>query len=252
MPNISSMVKHVFIIGVLLPFISTHINVHAVDSIKVNTYTDYPPYLYHEKGQQTGLYMRIVDLTFKAIDQSYTVKTVPFKRGLQQAAVGDGIIIGILKTEQRMQTLDFSEPFYQERVSVYFSQPQVPLIKTVDKLDGLNIGTLLGWSYGAKFDQAKANNRFFTNESKLETNFHLLSKGRLDAVIHSELSAVYVLKNLGLNDKVFLASEPLALGNIRIAVKKGTQKELLERVNQKLREPKHIKEINILIDSYKN
>jgi polar amino acid transport system substrate-binding protein len=251
MPNISSMVKQAFIIGVLLSLMSTSLSVHAADSIKINTYTDYPPYLYHEAGKQTGLYLSIVELTFQAIKQTYSINTVPFKRGIYQAGVGDGIMIGILKNEQRMKTLDFSEPFYQERVSVFFNQQPTPLVQTIAELDGLNIGTLLGWSYGTEFDQAKVNNRFFTNESKLETNLHLLAKGRLDAVIHSELSAFYLMNKLGLNDKVFLASEPLALVDIRIAVKKGTQKELLERINQKLSDPEHIKAINTLIKNYK-
>ncbi|KGJ91926.1 substrate-binding periplasmic protein [Colwellia psychrerythraea] len=250
MPSISAVVKQVFIVWLLLPFILTAFSVHAVDSIKVNTYTDYPPYLYYQAGQQTGLYMGIVDLTFKAINQPYSVKILPFKRGIYQAELGDGIMIAVLKTAQRMQTLDFSEPYYQERISVYSNQQKQPLIKTVDKLSGLNIGTLLGWSYGAKFDQAKANNRFFTHDSKLETNFYLLAKGRLDAVIHSELSAAYVLDKLGLKDKIFLVSKPLALGNIHLAVKKGTHKELLVRINKKLSEPEHIKAINLLIKNY--
>jgi polar amino acid transport system substrate-binding protein len=250
MTNISSVVKQVLIILLLLLSFSIHLSVYAVDSIKVNTYTDYPPYLYHEEGQLTGLYMRIVDLTFKAIGQPYSVQTVPFKRGIYQAEEGDGIIIGILKTDERMRTLDFSKPFYQERVSVYFNREQTPLIKTADKLDGLNIGTLLGWSYGVEFDQAKAKKRFFTHDSKLETNLYLLAKGRLDAVIHSELSALYVLNKLGLKGKVFLASEPLALANIHIAVKKGTRKELLVRINQKLSETEHIKAIDSLIKKY--
>lgn len=250
MPNISSMVKKVFIICLLLTLISPPLIAHAADPIKINTYTDYPPYLYHENGQQTGLYMRIVELTLKAIKQPYSVRTLPFKRVFYQTEAGNGIMVGILKTEQRMKTLDFSEPFYQERVSVYFNQQQTPLIKTIDELKGLNIGTLLGWSYGTEFDQAKADNHFFTNESKLETNLNLLVKGRLNAVIHSELSAIYVINKLGLKDKVFLASEPLALGNIHIAVKKGTKKALLDRINQKLSDPEHIKKINHLIKSY--
>ena len=224
MPNVSSVVKQVFIVWLFLVFISTALSVHAVDSIKINTYTDYPPYLYHEAGQQTGLYMRIIDLTFKAIEQPYSVQIVPFKRGLYRTEAGDGIMIAVLKTKQRMRTLDFSEPYYQEKLSVYFNQQPMPLIKALDKLAGLNIGNLLGWSYGAKFDQAKADKRFFTHDNKLESNFNLLAKGMLDAVIHSELSAVYMLDKLGLKDKVFLASEPLALGDIHIAVKKGTHK----------------------------
>lgn len=250
MSNINFYQQQVFIICLLLSLISISLNVKATESITVNAYTDHPPYLYYEDGQQTGLYMHIVALTLKAINQPYSVQTLPFKRGLYQTELGDGIMIGILKTDQRMQTLDFSEPFYQEKVSIYSNKKQTPLIKTLDELDGLSIGTLLGWSYGAKFDKAKAENRFFVKNGKLETNFFWLSKGKLDAMVHSELSAIYIINKLGLNDKVFLASEPLALANIHIAVKKGTQKKLLEKINQKLKEPKHIEKINIIISNY--
>lgn len=251
MPNINAVVKLVFTRLILLALLSIPLGVYAVDPIKIITYTDYPPYLYHEDGQQTGLYMRIVDLTLKAIGQPYTVETLPFKRGLYQAAAGDGIMIGVVKTDERMETLDFSVPFYQERISVFFNQQQDPSLKMVDELEGLIVGKLLGWSYGPEFDQAMANNRFFTKDNELESNFYMLSNGRLDAVIHTELSSVYVLNKLGLNDKVFLGSEPLVLGNIYIAVRKGTQKELLDRFNLKLKEPSHLKEIKLLINSYK-
>ena len=171
--------------------------------------------------------------------------------GPVQAAAGDGIIIGIMKTDERIEILDFSEPFYQERVSVYFNKQQVPPIKTVDKLDGLVIGKLLGWSYGPEFDQAKENKRFITKNNELESNFSMLAKGRLDAVIHTELSAAYLVNKLGLQNEVFLGSEPLELGDVYIAAKKGSQKKLLDRINLKLTEPDHIKKINILIRSYK-
>jgi len=251
MPNTNDVVKQVFVRLMLLALTLIPLNVAAVDSVKISTYTNYPPYLYHESGQHTGLYLQIADLTLKAIDQAYTVETLPFKRGLYQAAAGDSIIVGILKTDQRIKTLDFSDPFYQERVSVYFNHQKYPQIKTIEELDGLSIGTLLGWSYGSEFDQAKANNRFFTKDGDLGSNFYTLAKGRLDAVIHSELSATYILNKLGLKDEVFLGSKPLEFGNIYFAVKKGSHKKLLDRINRKLAEPDHIKEINALIDSYK-
>jgi len=246
------MVKQVFAHLMLLALTLIPLNVSAVETIKISTYTNYPPYLYHENGQHTGLYLKIVDLTLKAIDQPYTVEALPFKRGLYHAAAGDSIIIGILKTNQRLKTLDFSEPFYQERVSVYFNRQQNPQVKNVEELDGLRIGTLLGWSYGTKFDQAKANNRFFTKDGDLETNFYTLAKGRLDAVIHSELSADYILNKLGLKDEVFLGSKALEIGNIYFAVKKGTHKRLLDRINKKLIDPDHKKKIDALIRSYRN
>jgi len=252
MPTIKAAVMQTVTRLILIAFLSIPLNVYAVDPIKILTYTDYPPYLYHQDGQQTGLYMRIVDLTLEAIDQPYTVETLPIKRGLYRAAAGDGIVVGIIRTEERKENLDFSQPFYQERISVFFNQPQESLIKTVDKLDGLTIGKMLGWSYGPKFDRAKENNRFSTKDSELESNFYMLAKGRLDAVIHTELSTYYILNKLGLLDAVFLGSEPLDLGDICFAVKKGTRKNLLARINQKLNEPSHMREINKLIESYKN
>lgn|GEM_PF-1414764 len=252
MPNTNKVVKQVLARLMLLALTLTPLSLVAVEPIKISIYTNYPPYLYHEDGQHTGLYLKIVDLTLKAIDQAYTVEVLPFKRGLYHAAAGDSIIVGILKTDQRMNTLDFSEPFYQERVSVYFNHQQHPRIKSVEELDGLRIGTLLGWSYGTEFDQAKANNRFFTKDGDLETNFYTLAKGRLDAVIHSELSTDYILNKLKLKDEVFLGSEALEIGNIYFAVKKGTHKTLLDRINKKLADPDHIREIDALIDSYKN
>jgi len=251
MPNTNNVVKKVFARFIFLAFTLIPLSVSAFEPIKISTYTNYPPYLHHESGQHTGLYLEIVDLTLKAINQPYTVETLPFKRGLYHAAAGDSIIVGILKTDQRMKTLDFSEPFYQERISVYFNHQKYPRIKSIEELDGLRIGTLLGWSYGSEFDQAKANNRFFTKDGDLETNFYTLAKGRLDAVIHSELSTTYILNKLGLKDEVFLGSKALDIGNIYFAVKKGTHKILLDRINKKLADPDHTKEINSLIDSYK-
>ncbi len=251
MSIINAVVKQSFTSLVFFAFLSISLNVTAHGPIKISTFTDYPPYLHHENGQHTGLYLRIVELTLNAIAQPYTVEAVPFKRGLYQAASGDSVLIGILKTEERAKTLDFSDPFYQERVSVYFDTQTSSLKKGVEHLDGLRVGTLLGWSYGPVFDQAREANRFTAKDGQLESNFYKLAKGRLDAVIHSELSAVYVLNKLGLNDEVFLGSEPLELGNIHFAVKKGTHKDLLNRINLKLSEPSHLKKINALVESYK-
>lgn len=250
MPNPSNAIKNISLLLGYFAFIALSLSVKAVEPIKLHTYTNYPPYLYHEHDQQTGLYMQIVDLTLKAINQPYTVQTLPFKRGLHQTANGDGVMIGIVKNEQRMQTLDFSQPFYQERVSVFFNHSKTPLIEEMHELEGLRIGTLLGWSYGPEFDKAKESGLLFTNDSNLEVNLNLLAKGRLDAMVHSELSTAYMTNKLGLNDKVFLASKPLALADIHFAVKKGTHKNLLTSINAKLKDPKHINKLSLLIQSY--
>lgn len=243
---------HLFAILILSFFSASNVIATPVAPIQINTYTNYPPYLYHVQDEQVGLYMQIVNLTLKAINQPYFVKTLPFKRGLNETAEGNGIMIGIVKNEERMAILDFSAPFYQEKVSVYFNHKKEPLIEKIDELNGLRIGTLLGWSYGPDFDQAKKTGLLFTNDSSLEINLNLLTKGRLDAMVHSELSTVYMTNKLGISEKVFLGSKPLALADIHFATQKGTNKDLLNKINKKLTDPKHLKQIQQLVKTYQN
>ena len=228
------------------------VNLYAAAPINIIAYTDYPPYLFHENNQQSGLYLKIVELTLNAINQPYDVTTLPFKRGLFRAESGNGIMIGVLQNDERKQTLDFSDPIYQEKVSVFFNHKKSPLIQNINELDGLIIGTLLGWSYGGKFDYAKLNNRFTTINGELETNFKLLSKDRLDAVIHTNLSSFYIINKLGLESDVFIGSVPMELVNIRIAVRKGTYKDLIKRFNSKLNEQEHKNKLAVLIDRYRS
>ncbi len=226
-------------------------NIYAADSVNIIAYSNYPPYLYHKDNQQTGLYLQIVELTLNAIEQPFSLESLPFKRAMNKAKAGKGIMIGVMKTNDRTQELDFSDYFYQERVTVFFNEFDGPLLKTVDELDGLTISTLLGWSYGERFDKARMNKRFSCLDGKIESNFRLLSRNRVDAVIHSELSSVYIINHLGLTDKITLGSEPLELAEIRIAVKKGTNQKLIEKFNLKLKDTEHIKKINALSESYR-
>ncbi len=238
-----------FYLHFLLLLISA--NIYAADSVNIIAYTNYPPYLYHKDNQQTGLYLQIVELTLNAIDQPFTLETLPFKRAMNKAKAGKGVMIGVMKTNDRIPELDFSDYFYRERVTVFFNEFDGPLLKTVDELDGLTISTLLGWSYGERFDKARMNNRFSCLDGKIETNFKLLARNRVDAVIHTELSSVYLINLLGLADKITLGSEPLELAEIRIAVKKGTHQKLIEKFNLKLKDPEHIKKLNALSESYR-
>lgn len=241
-----------FINGLILFSGAIFANEQTTGSVKIVAYTDYPPYLHMEDGKQSGLYLQIVDMTLQAINQPYSLEVLPFKRGMHIANSGEGIMIGILKNEERAKTLAFSKPFYSEKIVVFVKQPPQPLYDDVKQLKGMSIGTLLGWSYGKKFDKAKEAKLFSTINGELESNFKVLNQGWVDAVVHTQLSAVYIIKNLGLEYDVFLGSEPFELGDIHIATKKGAHEALLNRFNDKLDDPEHQQKINDLIDSYKN
>lgn len=244
--TIKSLIFHVHVILILLAT-----NLYAANPINLIAYTHYPPYLYHKDNQQTGLYLQIVELTLNAINQPFKLETLPFKRAMKKAKAGKGIMIGVLKNPERAQELDFSDYFYQGRVSVFFNTFDNAMLTSIDDLNGLTISTLLGWSYGESFDKARKEKRFTCFDGKIETNFKLLARNRVDAVIHTELSSLYIIDRLGLTDKITLGSLPLSLSKIRIAVKKGTHQKLIEKFNLKLKDPKHIRKINALIEQYR-
>lgn len=247
--NLNAVKRLLFYVPVMLLLSTT--SLYASAAVNLIAYTNYPPYLYHKDNQQSGLYLQIVESTLNAINQPFELETLPFKRAMMKAKEGKGIMIGVLKTNERAQELDFSDSFYQERVSVFFRNFYGPLLTSIDDLDGLTIATILGWSYGEDFDKARKDKRFISIDGKIETNFKLLARDRIEAVIHTELSAIYIIKQLGLTDKITLGSTPLELAEIRIAVKKGTNKALIEKFNLKLKDPDHIKKINNLIKSYR-
>ena len=234
---------------VILFFLSSHL--YAEDKVNLITYSNYPPYLYHKDNQQTGLYLEIVELTLKAINQPFKLETLPFKRAMNKTKAGKGIMIGVLKNHERTKKLDFSDYFYLSRVSVFLNKLNGTMLTSIAELDGLTISTLLGWSYGESFDKARKEKRFTCFDGKIETNFKLLARNRVDAVIHTELSSLYIIDRLGLTDKITLGSLPLSLSKIRIAVKKGTHQKLIEKFNLKLKDPKHIRKINALIEQYR-
>jgi len=247
--HLTSIKSFIFHVHVILLFLSS--NLYAAVSVNLIAYSNYPPYLYHKDNQQTGLYLQIVELTLNTINQPFKLETLPFKRAMNKTKAGKGIMIGVLKNHERARELDFSDFFYLSRVSVFLNKLNGALLTSIDELDGLTISTLLGWSYGEGFDTARKEKRFTCFDGKIETNFKLLARNRVDAVIHTELSSLYIIDRLGLTDKITLGSLPLALSKIRIAVKKGTHQKLIEQFNLKLKDPKHIRKINALIEHYR-
>mgnify|MGYP000394343296 CR=1 FL=1 len=203
-------------------------NVHAETLL---FYDDFWPFSYTEKAQTKGLYFDIVTTVFKNMETEYKVETYPFKRALIMAMEGKGVVVGVFKTDERSLKLEFSKPFYREESVLFVNKKNTFPFSVISDLKGKQVGVKLGWSYGEEFDRAKERKLFTTTVGSPKQIYNLLDLGRLDAVVDNKLSGIGTINDLSLNQSIEALPQYLVLGGIYIAVKRGTNTELIKKFN---------------------
>ena len=194
-------------------------------------YDNFPPFSYIQEGQPKGLFVDVVTAVFDDMDRAYETKSYPFKRALLSADKGLGFVVGILKNKDRQKYFDFSSPFYIENSMVFINKDHAFPFHSVSDLKGKKVGVKLGWSYGEAFDQAREEQLFTSIIGEERQLYMLLKTGRLDAVIGNELSAPNLIKKMKLQTTIEALPTPLLTIGLRIATKKGTKAELIEKFN---------------------
>ena len=213
-------------------------------------YDNFPPFSYLEDGQFKGLFVDVAIAVFEDMGIVYQTKSYPFKRALFSAGKGLGLVVGILKTEERQTYLDYSSPFYIEKSMLFVNKGDEFPFRSVSDLKGKIVGVKLGWSYGEAFDQAR-NDELFTSVIGVERQLYtLLNTGSLDTVIGNELSAPDLIREMGLQAKIGALPTPLLVSGLHIATKKGTKASLIEKFNVHMNQIKVSGEYEKILNKY--
>ena len=215
-------------------------------------YDHFSPFCYAENGQPKWLFVALVSAAFDDMGVAYDTSVYPFKRAMHVADKGEGIVVGILKNNERQELLDFSDPFYVEVSSLFVRKGESFPFASINDLKGKRIGVKLGWSYGLEFDKAKDHKLFHSIVGNTKQLYTLLDVGRLDAVIDNELSIPSVVKTLDMDIQMEMLPHSLLLGDIFIGVKKGTKADVLKRFNASVKRIKANGVYNGIIERYKN
>ncbi len=115
---------------------------------------------------------------------SLEVRRYPWKRALEMAFNGEGIIFGISKTQEREKSLVFSTALYADSVYLVTRCDQTFKYQQVSDLKGKIIGMVRGTSYGSDFDNQIG--KLFKVESDTGSNAGRLRKlyqRRMDAFL---------------------------------------------------------------------
>lgn len=168
-------------------------------------------------AEELGVKLKVVDMDFDGL--------IPAMNG----GKGDFVAAGLTITDERKQSVDFSEP-YANATQMIIVNKENPKVANPDDLTGKTIGVQLGTTgdiyvtdvEGATVKQYK---------SGLEAAMDL-ANGKLDAVVLDQLPAESIVAS---NDTLTLIDTPFTEEQYAMAVKKGDA-ELAEVINKVLKQ----------------
>lgn len=114
----------------------------------------------------------------------FEVVRVPWKRAMDKALQGDGILLGMSITKERQKKFAFSEPINVNRNWLITRCDKQFAFNSIADLKGKLIGVVLGTSAGDAFDQEI--NKTFRIENDTGAGFARIQKlirGRMDALV---------------------------------------------------------------------
>jgi len=193
----------------------------------------YRPFNYKDGGELTGFDVEIGQEIAKRLDMEANPVTNPFETLVQglKAEKYDAIIGSMAITDERLEQVDFSRPYYRSGAQVYVAEDN-DTIKSEADLKDKTIGVVKASTFRdvALEYTDKANVIGYDSDVVALQD---LPTGRVDAVITDRMVGVVAIneENLAIQE----VDEPLWIDEMAIAVRKGDSK-LLEDINAALEE----------------
>ena len=205
---------------------------------KVGVDTTYPPFEFKEGDEYKGIDIELIQAIAK--NQGFEIELSAMDFGgiipAMQANQLDVAIAGMSITEDRKKIVDFSTPYFDAGLVVVVKEDN-STIKSVDDLKGKKVAVKKGTT-GAKYavDNASKLGIEVVQFNDSPAMFQEVSNGNADALIedYPVISYAIAQKDLGLK----LVGDRLNGDQYGIAVLKGENKELLEKINNGLAELK--------------
>lgn len=142
------------------------------------------PKYFEQDGEAKGI---VVDITKHCLDDMqvpYQIKLMPWKRAYTMAERGEGGVIGLSISDERLALFDFSAPIFTEHVVLVVKKGrEFPYLAITDLQDKL-IGATIGTSYGNAFDQAVADGTLtIVGFNDTRSGLGMLQHERIDAIL---------------------------------------------------------------------
>lgn len=158
-----------------------------------------------------GLAVDLLDRILQPLGVAPRYELYPWLRAQAMLAQGQAqILVGPYRTPEREPLMRFSQhAFYEDAMLFYARREALGLWRgDYGALQGLRVGVVQGWVYGAEFEQRRAQLRPESLRD-LATGLRMLERGRLDLLAANERNAQPVLETLGLSQALLPCRPPL-------------------------------------------
>lgn len=177
----------------LLPIIS-----HAAQITLVMRSGNYMPYQYYPDNQEpTGLYIDLVMEAAKQLEITIKLKRYPWKRCQRLVSNGDvDGIIGLFKTQERLQNLYFVEEVlaYEETAFFTLKQNNIKYDGDIKTLYPFVIGLTQGSSFGQTWEKHSNNFKRLEYSPSFDSMIKKLLTQRIPLVVCDKMTFEYFSK----------------------------------------------------------
>jgi ABC-type amino acid transport substrate-binding protein len=205
---------------------------------------NFAPTTYLKHGVPAGTLVDILNKVSKKTGDVYEIRLFPWTRAYELATRGEGAIVGLSMTSQRLEAFDFSAPLYYNELQLVVAKGKAFPFTRLQDLKGRSLGGGLSVSYGADVDAAIAAG-FFTLERDTDASIRLqkVLSGQLDAAIigHGMPGLDSIVKGhprlRSRQKELAVLPKPLDRNPLYLATAKSMQKKaILERFDKALAE----------------
>lgn len=225
-------------------------NTDGTKVYKVGVDTTYPPFEFKEGNEYKGIDIDLINAI--AQNQGLKIELKPMDFGgiipAMQANQLDIAIAGMSITDERKKVVDFSKPYFDAGLTIVTKKDNNK-IKSIKDLKGKTVAVKKGTT-GAKYAQEHGTQYGFTvvqfNDSP--SMFQEVANGGADVLLEDYPVIAYAIakKDLGLK----IVGDRLNGDQYGIAVLKGQNQELLNKINQGLDQLKANGEYDKIIEKY--
>ena len=211
----------------------------AQETVIVSGHFAFAPFSWREEEKLVGASIEIMERIFQDLGFEVDARYVgPWKRVLQNLEQGDiDVMCGLYETEERKQFAVFTDPFSEDRVSIFVWHDRTFPFETREDLRGKVFGEILGATRGKEFDEWRKQHATLVYVSDHEQNFKMLERGRIDCIVTSYYLGLMYSKKLGYEDKIVALDKPVAIKYLRYGIsKRSPYHHYLPQINQKIAE----------------
>jgi glutamine transport system substrate-binding protein len=202
------------------------------ESYVVVSDTSFVPFEFYEDGEYVGFDIDLINAVAEEVGFEIEMETTNFDGiipGLQTGSF-DIAIAGISIREDRKESVDFSDPYYESGLSIGVHIDNDD-IHDIDDLEGKTIATRLG-STSADYIEENIEDAEANQYEQLDQAYLAVENGSVDAILYDAPNVAYYIQTQG-EDSLKMVGDLYQAENYGIAISKG-QEELVDAINDAL------------------